>query len=63
MCRRCVEVNWDNFITAVGFGGLIAQPGAPGNARSAINRLRTVLTVCAIHFQTCKKRDRTNMDA
>eukprot|EP00971_Amphidinium_carterae_P350637 6491659-Amphidinium_carterae.2 len=32
MCRRCVEVNWDNFITAVGFGGLIAQPGAPGPA-------------------------------
>eukprot|EP00971_Amphidinium_carterae_P276651 5490186-Amphidinium_carterae.1 len=32
MCRVCVEANWDNVITAIGYGGLIAQPGAPGHA-------------------------------
>eukprot|EP00971_Amphidinium_carterae_P189650 3764453-Amphidinium_carterae.1 len=32
MCRRCVELSWDNFITAVGYGGLVTQPGAPGRA-------------------------------
>eukprot|EP00971_Amphidinium_carterae_P192130 3812002-Amphidinium_carterae.1 len=46
MCRVCVEANWDNVITAIGYGGLIAQPGAPGHAMNALNRLRTVRASC-----------------
>eukprot|EP00971_Amphidinium_carterae_P031153 612949-Amphidinium_carterae.1 len=30
MCRRCVEVSWDNVITAIGLGGLIGSQGHQG---------------------------------